>query len=970
MSFSERIGAPFTLATLSKPVGFSNGCAHAASVCSLNGIKKRKRTEVAVGLDGEGVSIYSVGSCHIHACDTTNKPKLQNPQLVASYALPPTTTFALAPLSLYRKSSSKSPSQRFTYVSVNGVTQANKSQLICFLEKSLADGTETTKTIYTPSESAPIIALDVLPVASSSASNGATHDVLATFDNGSVVCLSADLETVRWVAKLDSANVGTSLDNVSTTTARAVTRGLLRSREDIISLMNPAATDASELQDLTQILCLVGRNSNGSAILSLVQVQPRAQDLTTLPSSPLRHLVSWELPDSAKFVQNSHRAVRYSLHASSGTMHILDGTILASYDLSGSVPRLYSECNVSGEDIDSFLRIAQDVVFTTSQQTCRVFDTKFNTLQAIHALSNAGNFDGASPAKKRKLNQPETEQHNSHVELLAHYLEHDLVVAVRDCEVIGMQLNGSFTQKRARHQSTLLSNALGKGTPASAARGLQAWQEEKAIYDRHVSRGSIRKFEKGLAAKLGIPTEVKRSGLEISQMKQNELNGGPMTNGVGPKIPDEDATALDLDQDEGKDENAGEDAKEKLRIWNFSGEVPGERKMRYRQCAVYALQKIFSSPVATDDDVDPQIRLKIAFFPPNVFQWLLQIGQLSAASVRHALLEVSPNNAEQLSSITDGDIAQALVDFDPDLQILSAILNHSGHLPIGEVVQAIKLLMQSIDGHQDTPDTTKLLTNGTTPADEDMDVDITSELDAANEEIDHALSVLDHGLDSRSHALRPALIRLHSFAPRAIVSALRSMLSRRDLESLIRILHLEMRSGGWSEDFPNSGETGASMIESTERPDDHAVAIIASLLSCALDAIGAGAWLANIGSSSDAEAGEDLIESLKEDASQALNAFWEARYLRGLLGDFLRYASQLQKSQKVSSDTLQKQGKPFRVVQQDGELPMLPMGAKPDMGIERMKAGRGGKKEGRSKREIGMMISKKVPKYSFERIVL
>jgi hypothetical protein len=60
MSFHETIGAPFTLATLSKPIGSTNGRAHAASVCSISGIKKRKRTEVAVGLDGEGISIYSV----------------------------------------------------------------------------------------------------------------------------------------------------------------------------------------------------------------------------------------------------------------------------------------------------------------------------------------------------------------------------------------------------------------------------------------------------------------------------------------------------------------------------------------------------------------------------------------------------------------------------------------------------------------------------------------------------------------------------------------------------------------------------------------------------------------------------------------------------------------------------------------------------------------------------------------------
>lgn len=60
MSFDQPIGAPFTLASLSKPISSSNGRVHAAGVCSISGIKKRKRTEIAVGLDGEGVSVYSV----------------------------------------------------------------------------------------------------------------------------------------------------------------------------------------------------------------------------------------------------------------------------------------------------------------------------------------------------------------------------------------------------------------------------------------------------------------------------------------------------------------------------------------------------------------------------------------------------------------------------------------------------------------------------------------------------------------------------------------------------------------------------------------------------------------------------------------------------------------------------------------------------------------------------------------------
>lgn len=853
---------------------------------------------------------------------------------------------------------------------MSGSTQAEKAQLICFRETSLADGPETTKTTYTPSESAPIIALDVLPVASTGSSTGATHDILATFANGHIICLSADLETVRWVAKLDLTKVGISIDNVSTTTAKAVTRGLLRSREDIVSNMNPSAEDDSELQELTQVLCIIGRNSSGKAIVSLVQIQPRAPDLTSPPLSPLKHLESWTLHDSVKFVKASDSSTRYALHASSGTVQILGSTTLASYDLSGSVPRLYSECNVPGDEVDSFLRVAQDVVFTTSQQTCRVFDTKFNTLQAIHSLANAGTSDIASPAKKRKLNQPEVEQRNSHIQLLAYYPEHDLVVAVRDHEVIGMQLNGSFTQRRARHESTLLSDALGKGTPIISARETQKWQEEKAMCDRYASRGKVRKFERALAGNLGIPVEGKRLQ-RPSRLKENESKGGPMTNGVGPKISEEDAMSLDLDQNESKKENPNDDDNETLKRWNPSSVVPDGRKLQYRQYATYALQKIFLSPAATDNDVDPQIRLKIKFFPPNVFQWLLQIGQISAASVRHALLEESPQNAERLSSITDGDIAKALVEYDPDMQILSAILNHSGHLPVGEVVQAIKLLMQSINEQPDAVNTTKLLTNGTAPSEKDMDVDITSELDAASEEIDHALSVLDHGLDSRSHTLRPALIRLHSFAPRSITSTLRSMLPRHDLESLIGVLHLEMKNGGWSSEIHDFSAIRVPVMESsTEGPDDHAVAIIASLLSCTLDAIGAGAWLANVGTSADNEAGEDLIASLQADTSSALNGFWEARYMRGLLGEFLRFASQLPKSHKPSSKALERKGKPFAVVQGDDELPMLPMGAKPDMGIEKMKAGKGGKKEERSKREMGMMISKKVPKYSFERIVL
>ncbi|KAH3979409.1 hypothetical protein HBH64_041650 [Parastagonospora nodorum] len=936
MSFNE-IGAAFTLATLSKPVCSTNGRIHAASVCSLSGIKKRKRTEIAVGLNGEGISIYS----------------LQNPQLVTSYALPPSTAFTLAPFSVYRKGSSKTSSQRFTYASVTGSAQSDKSQLICFQEKSSGDRTETAKTAYAPSSGAQILALDALPVTPGGSATAATHDILATFDNGDVICLSADLETVRWVAKLEAAKVGGTIAHVSTSTAKAVIRGLLRNREDVASLLAPTNGNASDLLELTQILCVVSRKPSGSVTLSLLQVQSRSPDLTTAPMSPLKLLVSWDLKQRTNA---STSTTHYALHSSSGILHMLEGSTLLSYDFSENVPKLYSELTLPGSDIDSFLRLSQDTLLMTSRQTCRVFDARFNTLQAVHSLDTFSTLsDAASPAKKRKIAQAETTEQNSQVNLLAYYADHDLVVAVREGEVIGMQIDGSFTHKRPRQEGTLLSEALGKGISCTSAREAQKWSERKAKLDRYASKGRINKFEKAIAGDLGIETE---SNILIFK-EENEVNGGPLTNGMGPSIPDEDAMAIDLDQENNPDDD--------LKTWKLSSVVPDIRKSQYRRYALYALSKIFRSTIVSQDDGNAQSILRIQFFPPNVFQWLLHTGHLSVASIRHAMLEESPKNAHLSPSIVDGDIVKALVDFDPDLHILSAILNYSGHLPVGEVVQAIKLLMQSLDEQPKAQNTTKLLTNGNAPSEEEMDVDITSELDAATNEVDHALSVLDHGLLIRSHTLRPALLRLHGFSPRIITTTLRSMLARHDLEALISLLHLEMKNGGWSSSYDGSDADPSPLNES---PDDHAVAIIASLLSCTLDAIGAGAWLATVGNSAESESSEDIIEALQSDTSEALNGFWEARYMRGLLGEFLRFASNLPKSHKPSSKSLERQGKPFAVTQDDGELPMLPLGAKPDMGIEKMKSGRGGKKDEISKREMGLLISKKVPKYSFEKIVV
>ncbi|KAH7377775.1 hypothetical protein BKA66DRAFT_560729 [Pyrenochaeta sp. MPI-SDFR-AT-0127] len=962
MSSDQAIGAPFTLASLSKPVTSTNGRVHAAGVCSISGIKKRKRTEIVVGLDGEGLFVYS----------------LQNPQLVTSYALPPSASLTTAPYSIYRKGSSKTPSHRFTYASLAAAAPADKPQLVCFHEKTLGDQSDTLKTSYTHNEyPAQLLSLESLPVAAGGTTKDAVHDIIATFDNGDVICLSADLEAVRWVANLTSllspGETRVELEHISLATTKAVTRGLLRSREDVAAILNPTSDESSDLLELTQVICIVGRKTDGSRILALVQVQPRSADLPTNHLSPLKHLLSWGLPQPSKPSLPTTVQTQFALHASSGSLHVLAEGALLSYDLTGTVPKLSSDLAVPGSSIDSFLRTSQDVLFTTSRHTCRVLDTKFNSLQAILALDPASSTsDTTSPSKKRKHAQPQPEeQATGPNNLIAYYADIGLIVAAREDEILGIQFGGVSTRKRVKVDGTLLIDALGKGvdsTPTSTGHEDQKWQERKVKLDRYASKGKINKFEELLAADLGIQLE----SANLEKKRENEVNGGPLTNGVGPKLPDEDVMVVDnLDDASAEDD---------LRSWKYPTILPDRQRKQYRRYALYALSKIFrwmDTSLSSDPNLSkqqPQSSLKIAFFPPNVFQWLLQTGHLTKESIRRSLLDEVPVNATLISTINDGDIIKAIIDFDPELHILSALLNHSHFLPVGEVVQAIKLLIQSIEDEPAENETTKLLTNGTVSPEDEMEVDITSELDAASEEIDHALSMLDHGLLIRSHTLRPALMRLYTFPATVVSSMLRSKLSRRDLESLIRLLHLELKNGGWTSSYDFLDPDDSAQETSTDDPDDRAVTIIASLLGSTLDAIGAGAWVASIGSlSSSPETSEEIIASLHIDASEALNGFWEARYMRGLISEFLRYASTIPKSKKPSNDKLQGQGKPFLVtgkLEGEEDLPMLPLGAKADSGIERMKKGQSGRKEERSKREMGLLISKRVPKYSFERIVL
>lgn len=58
--YTTTMEAPYTIASLPKPLDAETGSIYAAPVFSYRGLKKRKRHEVVVGVDGESVNIYNV----------------------------------------------------------------------------------------------------------------------------------------------------------------------------------------------------------------------------------------------------------------------------------------------------------------------------------------------------------------------------------------------------------------------------------------------------------------------------------------------------------------------------------------------------------------------------------------------------------------------------------------------------------------------------------------------------------------------------------------------------------------------------------------------------------------------------------------------------------------------------------------------------------------------------------------------
>ncbi|KAK7533469.1 hypothetical protein IWX49DRAFT_546871 [Phyllosticta citricarpa] len=958
MSSGQELEAPHTLASLPKPIDPINGRTLASTVYSLSGTRKRKRSEIAVSVDGDSLSIYSI----------------QTPRLITSYALAPQISFTAAPLSVYSKASKQRPAKRYTYAAVRESSGSARRQILCFAEEVQNTPTgNPEKTSYTiPSASSNVFQVEALPLKDSED----THEVVVLYDDGQIDCLSADLQTHKSSAngletRPSQGNQGSKVEYAIYTDANTAKRGLFKSRADVIATLDPTVAGDSEALENTTLLCMVTCPADGASTdrtLRVFCIRVKTMGGITLNRPVLQNLLDLPVPRTGAVDTKDTSAPSYSLHVSTGLLYQLSAGSIYTHDFSNTTPCLKSELTVPGTPFQNFVRVSSSLLMAVSPVSCGLYDVKYNSVQAILPL---GQKSESTKGKKRK----QSISLDSTVPMaLLHYV-HDLgmVVGLANDELVGLQVSTDLApSKRAKVRGGLLIDAIGKGVghkakaidapqmgpyplgiclinPADAPS--KEWHSARKQLDAYIKEDDVKNFEELFAKEVGIPLKAKES--KPLENKANGTNEAPIPNGDAQDV---------------KAESTEDDSEDQLPEWNFPTSAWDVNLQTKRHKAVYLLKKVFALSSEKKDlmvaESSKHTTLRIRFFPPNAFQWLIWTGFLATDMIRQAMRQ----DTTGVQTITASDVIASIIQFDPGMQLLCDVLKGHPALDVHLIVQAIKVLIQSLETTS-FPEIKGQLTARPSEVGEDAvnpeedEKAFETEADAAAWALARAESFVDHGILVRSHSLLEALTKLHAFPAPVVTQILRDSLTHKEIVFLLDILRMELHEGGWINTYLQDGPHKNNDFGD---PSDRAIAIIADLLGCALDAIGAGGWL-----TSGADAKSETVHSLRMEVSAALEGIHEAQFMKGLLNDFVRYRSKLENAQRgreraPTAARLTAKGKPITVHTADD--PVLPIGFKVTNAISMTSTNLRGEVKQRTKRDIGKQISMNVGKYTFDRI--
>ncbi|KAJ5388702.1 hypothetical protein N7509_011243 [Penicillium cosmopolitanum] len=879
--------------------------------------------------------------------EAVNIYNVQTPKLVTSYAVPPQSSFSCRPCSVRRKLSKKSIVKRQTYT----IATKPEHQIKCFVEEignGLSAPVITSSNATITDSSSPAKFVGIVPFSTEDEDKVDPFDILAVHEDGRVRRLSSDLKTQHWsiqhseIAKVRTTHLVHSSFLIDLEDAK---KTLFKRRQDLAALALSDSTASSTEEP--SILLVVSHPQNSDQItLSDVIVQMFSVPATSKSggleeSQRLRHLQTIQVPAPTGLDKVNTNALQWSFHAGSAGLQLSFENGFVNIDLSQYSPSVTSQF-VLDEKFSSVMRVSPQCVIGASESLIAVYDTQYQSIQRSIAASDVLSVGGSTT-------EPTV--------FISYFAKLGMAVAAKGNTLVGFDLTSLHSHSGPslkRSRDGLLIDAIGRGIGSSATQWDTASKKHRS--------------ENMTSLHLTSPEQVEK--------------WDQFTKDINEATKSRDSTKFD----------------KTVRDYfgaSESQQLPARGQYVNPESTLFLLSKIFAIEDSAAQDktsASSSSQLRIVLWPSVTCGWLVRLGHLSPDNVEIALRRAYKPRI--LQSLPTGSFVQALIDSDSSLKQVNQVLRGPAVISPNELAYALKYFLGQARLHSGAlEETARAITNGdvATPTQE-----LTRHLGAEKAPLKYIFFGLNY-----------TLRKIHSQPQVSVVQSLRSNLSRADLLTMVHHLRLSLATGGSTSRFTENPPTPITLDQIT--PSLSLNAII-DLITASVDAVGPSGWVSALPAVNDLDDESDsaiasasreaeLIADMKSEVSAALAGVEEATYLKGILREYLSFASQAATSAKPTDATNgavseaaaapQSQlvrheklnGADLMIFTRPGEGEdgydgdasgkMLPLSLKPtsaDVSLAKKKST--GETKARSSREIGYLRRKAVGQYSFEKLVV
>ncbi len=897
-----------------------------------------------------------------------NLRQISSARLITSYPIPPRTSFTCPPCSLRYRSSTKSVT-RYTYIS----TRDTSTKVTLFKDTVAESGTTSSETVSTALPSAANVVFLTATTPSTSTKEDKTgerqgSDLIAVNHDGGIFCLDGETLKQKWQTSPDTvsqdlmATKGTlQVDFVQSGSAADVTKGFFQGKDHIFGLFAEKVEADGFNPDVLVLITSLSSEHGDARHLHILALSPAHRS----GESVQRTLAQVHLAPLPPRKNQSAGKSLYRLDIPSGSLFELLREDLISYTLAGSVPRVENEISIPS--VTSCLRLSKSSVLTSTSATFDVYNPLFHSLQASTALDIA-----------RGSNNAASNGHEQFPQLVAYFARLETAIAIVGTSLVAVQLDPPKSRGKKRRTDGLLIDSIGQGVLHGNAQRedlepipLAPNRFFSASIPGSVSRDYWAQYTADVQAADEMLAANDLAGFEILLAKRFDVQiekQEPLTNGIGTH-----------------DDHPLDEHRPELPEW-----VRPESRAKYpevdRRWIMYALSRAFSWDEESGT-AGSRPRLTCRLPECNVINYLVDAGHLTVPNLKSALRDHA-RDVDEVESKLREELPGVLVNIDPTMRLMLTWL-YSTQLGTVELLVATHLIMQSLELIQGPTETAaKMLTLPSGDAEDSTkdEPEDNSEFGMELDRLEQQLRVTEFHLDdetgTRARALSAAFNKLGSCPASSVVQTLRRIFRPEEILSLIYVLRIELVKDGWTSRYLDTTTTDL------EAPPDGSVGLLADLLCRCIDSVGPGGWVISdtilAGDNGVHVDSSDFLKGLMHEVSATLEGVQEAVYLRGILGDTVKYWAGMQKvlghreAPAEWADRVMEvaRARPIVARAHDAASMMLPLGLKTPFthtrhgDIAPKKVVAGGELVKRSKRELGYLTGKKVGPYTLERIVI